>query len=86
MEINFNNLRKELAQEYNDLIKILNKGTSEDYIYNNGVSGNVLTDGEEIREPLDNIRSLIATLAACYNGRDVDDISDEIKLELFDED
>lgn len=87
MEVNFDILRKQIAQEYNTLVKELNKSILEERCYHKSTKvggdvkhGDILLQSSSVSHAINRLHDLIGTLAACHNGTDVQDISDDITL------
>lgn len=73
MNINFNNLRKNIARDYNALVRALNTDV---------LDGMVEASVTDLRPYLDDLRGGIGALLACYDGEDIEDLS-EIDLIEF---
>lgn len=79
MKVNFNNLRKQAVYSYDRLVDKLNNSISEDDWGRKVVQ----IDPENIQEDLDDLRSLILSIAIVYEegNPDFKDISEEINIE-----
>jgi len=102
MNVDFNNLRKQLAYSCDDLIKKLNGAILKDsqYAVPNDVyhkqeidiKGYVLIDAEDIQKIIDNLRSQVACICYTYRKDDEDfkDVFGEVEqnggLSWFNED
>jgi hypothetical protein len=86
MEVNFDNLRKQIADEYNNIVSLMNRGALKDeqYIHDDNhcgsVIGDIIVSKKAISSHLNRLHDLIGTLAACHNDTDVQDISEDITL------
>lgn len=79
MEVNFDNLRKQIIANYNSLVTKLNsRKTVSDYI---------MLDPDYIRRDLDDLRSDLITLACIYQeGEDgFKQLDEDIHFEEFDD-
>lgn len=78
MEVDFNGLRRNLANDYNNLINDLNQ--------NIGPLGLVEIEKEKLQKPIDDLRSMIGVLLALCDPEDeIKDISNEINLKRLGE-
>lgn len=80
MKVDFNNVRRQVVHEYNDLVKVLNNNI------NRSIAGtNVRVEVEDIQEILDDLRISIATIALTYKYGDPDviDVLGDDELEQF---
>lgn len=77
MNVNFNNLRKQLVHRYNDLCVKLNqsKVTDDDNVFIEGYGwlrkGDVLFSPNLIQQEMDDLRMLIGSVACCFDESDV---------------
>lgn len=82
MRVDFDSLRKQLAENYNGLVQTLNKSQAKVFSATNKdgkeVKGDMVVDSNDIKTPLENLTNIISTIVCCYNGNDVGDISDEV--------
>ncbi len=79
MTVNFNNLRKQALYAYDSLAKKLNDSflKEREYVYEedeNGkernLSGDMLLDRDDIQKDMDNLRSLLGSIAMVYEPDD----------------
>jgi hypothetical protein len=80
MTVNFNNLRKQAVYAYESLCEKLNDAilTETQYATRNDVKhgqeidikGNILIDAEDIQKDMDNLRSMIGSIAMTYEEGD----------------
>lgn len=77
MKVDFNNLRKQTAYAYDRLCKKLNYSIKQDD-YDRTI---LKTDPEDLQKDMDELRSCIMAICACYNEGDEDlkDVSQEVK-------
>lgn len=96
MNVNFNNLRKQAVYAMDSLTEKLNQSiikTNNEYAKPNGcdwdvnLKGFVLIDAEDIQKQMDTLRSMIGSIAMCYEPNDEDfaDVYAEIFPEEKDE-
>lgn len=73
MRVDFNNVRKQACFSYDRLAKKLNKNIDTE-------KEEINIDVEEIQEEMDNLRSLIMTIACIYKEGDADfvDLSEDV--------
>jgi hypothetical protein len=74
MDVNFNNVKINIARDYNALIRALNT---------NIIDGTVEASVSELRPYLDDLRSGVGGLLACYDDKDMKNLSEEIDLIEF---
>lgn len=81
MEVNFNNLRKQAVYAIDSLTQKLNNAiikTDDEHAKPNGcdwsvnLKGYVLIDAEDIQKQMDSLRSMIGSIAMCYEPDDKD--------------
>lgn len=81
MDIDFNNLRKQIAYSLDRIIKILNEGILPEKEFashkqENGTmkhwEGDVLIDKEELQKEIDSLRSDVWVLQCCYEKNNPD--------------
>lgn len=93
MEVNFNNLRKQAVYAIDSLTQKLNNAiikTDDECAKPNGcewsvnLKGYVLVDAEDIQKQMDSLRSMIGSIAMCYEPDD-EDFAD-VYAEIFPED
>ncbi len=79
MEVNFNNLRKKACYAYDRLAKKLNIAIAE-YEKEYSEKGKLMIDCDEIQLEMDELKSLIGSIALCYHQNDPDfkDVFSEI--------
>jgi hypothetical protein len=79
MEVNFNNLRKQTCLAYDSLTKKLNNAITQ---YEKGYSEkrSIFIDCDEIQEEMDELKSLIGSIAMCYeeNNADMEDVFEKL--------
>lgn len=73
MNVNFNNLRRQCVNRYNDLCKKLNDATiketeNREFVDNYGWigKGTIIIDAEDIQSDMDDLRMLIGSIAMVY--------------------
>lgn len=66
MEVDFNNLRKQLAFSFDKVTKKLNEGILPEKAYNGNKYGNILVDTEDLQKSMEELRSCIVSLLCCY--------------------
>ena len=73
MKINFNGLRRQMANSYNSLVRILNTDME---------GCTITTEHDSIEEDINNLRSQIGALLCIYDEKDedFDDLSNDVKL------
>jgi len=82
MKVDFNNVRLQAVNAYKELVEVLNKNISEDH---NGMNI-VQIDISELQKPLDDLRTMLATIACTYDklNEEFKDLTDEIgELSIF---
>lgn len=79
MEVNFNNLRNKTCLAYDRLTKKLNNAIAE-YEKTYSEKGRLLIDCDEIQEEMDELKSLIGTIAMCYeeNNAEMEDVFNKL--------
>lgn len=74
--VNLNSLRKNAIESYNSLVHKLNENIERGEPFEGGHRVDVQV--EAIKEDLDDLRSILVTLACCYDGENLKDLSEEI--------
>lgn len=75
MEVDFNNLRKQLAFSFDKVTKKLNEGILPEKAYNGNKYGNILVDTEDLQKSMEELRSCIISLLCCYEEGNPDCIN-----------
>lgn len=87
MKVNFNNLRKQAIYSYDSLVEKLNAAIIKEDISGTWVDGfgwvnkgSVIIDAEDLQKNLDDLRSLIGSIAMVYEegNEDFKDVYSEV--------
>lgn len=74
MQVDMNGLRRSIALNYNTICRTLNSNIQD---------GDLTITPEDIQDEMDELRNDIVFLLACFNDNEMRVLSEEVKLEHF---